>query len=133
MTLSSQVQSSSVLLSRASDSLGEDVKPAVKKFLGLLANTIFVFDNKVLGDDAMLGAPLEVEKRKGKGKVAKVEAVEEEDDSEEQKVIHVELLATETVVEDVVVEADTAARMKLAGKVSCRAYIPPGARVQWAR
>ena len=109
------------------------MKPAVKKFLGLLANTIFVFDNKVLGDDALLGAPLEVEKRKGKGKVAKVEAVEEEDDSEEQKVIHVELLATETVVEDVVVEADTAARMKLAGKVSCRAYIPPGARVQWAR
>ena len=107
------------------------MKPAVKKFLQLLANTVFVFDNKVLGDEALLGAPPEVEKRKGKGEGAEVEAVEEED--EEQKVIHVELLATETVVEEVVVEAETAARMKLAGKLSCRAYIPPGARVQWAR
>ena len=109
------------------------MKPALKKFLALLANTVFVFDNKMLGDDALLGAPVEVEKRKGKGKAAKVESIEDEDDSEEQRVIHVELLATETVVEDVVVEQDTEARMKLAGKLSCRAYIPPGARVKWAR
>merc|ERR1711962_1018513 len=31
------------------------------------------------------------------------------------------------------VEEETSARMKLAGKLSCRAYLPPGATVSWAR
>lgn len=79
----------------------------------------------------LLGKLMKLIRKKGKGKVSN-KSVEEEEE-QEQEVIHVELLATETVVEDVVVEENTVARMKVAGKLSCRAYLPPGANVAWAR
>jgi hypothetical protein len=122
-----------VALESDSEPLGEDVKPVMAKFGRMLDTAMFIFGNKVLNDEAVIGKPVVVEGRKGKGKAAKVEAVEEDEEPEEQEVMTVELLATEPPLEDVVVEEGTRARMKLAGKLSCRAYLPPGARVAWAR
>jgi len=111
--------------------LEDDVKEILVKFTQQLDNSRFVFNNKVMSDDDVIGKAHEVDKKKGKGKISNKPVEEEEE--QEQEVIHVELLATETVVEDVVVEENTVARMKVAGKLSCRAYLPPGANVAWAR
>ena len=41
------------------------------------------------------------------------------------------MLMAEPALDDVVVEKKTSARMKLAWKRSCRAYLPPGATVSY--
>merc|ERR1712013_141978 len=79
-----------VALSSCDDPLSEDIKPVFDKFHSLLNSAIYIFDNKVLSENSLLGKTVEVEK-------------------------------------------ETSARMKLAGKLSCRAYLPPGATVSWAR
>merc|ERR1719341_2635481 len=125
-----------VALPSCEDSLAEDIKPVLAKFYRLLDSATYIFDNKVLGSDTMLGKAVEVEKKKGKSKgVAKVETEDGEGEEEEkrQEVMKVELLMAEPSLDDVVVEEQTSARMKLAGKLSCRAYLPPGANVSWAR
>jgi len=126
-----------VALPSCEDSLAEDVKPVLAKFYHLLDSATYIFDNKVLGSETVLGKAVEVEKKKGKGKGgAKVQTEEEgdeEDDDKRQEVVKVELLMAEPTLDDVVVEEQTSARMKLAGKLSCRAYLPPGANVSWAR
>merc|ERR1712013_551334 len=108
-----------VALSSCDDPLSEDIKPVFDKFHSLLNSAIYIFDNKVLSENSLLGKTMEVEKKKGKSRGAKVEA-EDEDEQEDAK-------------RQVVVEEETSARMKLAGKLSCRAYLPPGATVSWAR
>ena len=115
--------------------LSKDIKPVLEKFNGLLDSATYIFDNKVLSSDTVLGKAVEVEnKKKNKSKGAKVETEDvEEDEDKRQAVVKVELLMAEPMLEDVVVEEDTSARMKLAGKLSCRAYLPPGANVSWAR
>ena len=107
----------------------------MEKFNGLLDSATYIFDNRVLSSDTVLGKAVEVEnKKKNKNKGAKVETEDvEEDEDKRQAVVKVELLMAEPMLEDVVVEEDTSARMKLAGKLSCRAYLPPGANVSWAR
>ena len=125
-----------VALPSCEDSLAEDIKPVLAKFYRLLDSATYIFDNKVLGSDTMLGKAVEVEKKKGKSKgVAKVETEDGEGEEEEkrQEVMKVELLMAEPSLDDVVMEEETSARMKLAGKLSCRAYLPPGANVAWAR
>ena len=124
-----------VALPSCEDSLAEDIKPVLAKFSHLLDSAVYIFDNKVLSSETVLGKAVEVEKKKGKSKgSAKVEKEEgeEEDDDKRQEVMKVELLMAEPALDDVVVE-ETNARMKLAGKLSCRAYLPPGANVSWAR
>merc|ERR1719295_261401 len=124
-----------VALPSCEDSLAEDIKPVLAKFSHLLDSGVYIFDNKVLSSETVLGKAVEVEKKKGKSKgSAKVEKEEgeEEDDDKRQEVMKVELLMAEPVLDDVVVE-ETNARMKLAGKLSCRAYLPPGANVSWAK
>ena len=76
-----------------------------------------------------------MEKKKGKSKIVKVdpEDEDEQEDPRKQEVMKVEMLVAEPALDDVVVEEETSARMKLAGKLSCRAYLPPGATVSWAR
>ena len=78
---------------------------------------------------------MEVEKKKCKSRGVKVETEDEdeEEDAKKQEVVKVEILMAEPALDDVVVEEQTSARMKLAGKLSCRAYLPPGATVSWAR
>ena len=124
-----------VALPSCEDSLAEDIKPVLAKFYRLLDSATYIFDNKVLGSDTVLGKAVEVEKKKGKGKGGvKVEAEDgEEEEEKRQQVMKVELLMAEPALDDVVVEEETSARMKLAGKLSCRAYLPPGANVAWAR
>ena len=124
-----------VALPTCEDPLSEDIKPVLEKFNGLLDSATYIFDNKVLSSDTVLGKAVEVEnKKKNKNKGAKVETEDvEEDEDKRQAVVKVELLMAEPMLEDVVVEEDTSARMKLAGKLSCRAYLPPGANVSWAR
>ena len=124
-----------VALSSCEDSLAEDIKPVLAKFSHLLDSAVYIFDNKVLSSETVLGKAVEVEKKKGKSKgSAKVEKEEgeEEDEDKKQEVVKVELLMAEPALDDVVVE-ETNARMKLAGKLSCRAYLPPGANVSWAK
>jgi len=114
--------------------LARDAALAMDKFKVLLDSAVFVFDNKMLRDDTVLGKPVEVEKKKGKGKAAKaVEEAEDEEEEEVQEVVKVELLMRERRLEEVVTEEGSKARMKLAGKVACRCYLPPGATVAWAR
>jgi len=125
-----------VALPSCEDSLAEDIKPVLAKFYRLLDSATYIFDNKVLGSDIVLGKAVEVEKKKGKSKGSvKVETEdgEEEEEEKRQQVMKVELLMAEPALDDVVVEEETSARMKLAGKLSCRAYLPPGANVAWAR
>ena len=126
-----------VALPSCEDPLGEDVKPVLAKFNHLLDSATYIFDNKVLSSETVLGKAVEVEKKKGKSKggakVQTEEDGEEEDEDKRQEVVKVELLMAEPVLDDVVVEEQTSARMKLAGKLSCRAYLPPGANVSWAR
>ena len=124
-----------VALPTCEDPLSKDIKPVLEKFNGLLDSATYIFDNKVLSSDTVLGKAVEVEnKKKNKNKGAKVETEDvEEDEDKRQAVVKVELLMAEPMLEDVVVEEDTSARMKLAGKLSCRAYLPPGANVSWAR
>ena len=125
-----------VALPSCEDSLAENIKPVLAKFSCLLDSATYIFDNKVLSSETVLGKPAEVEKKKGKSKgSAKVEKEEgeEEDDDKRQEVMKVELLMAEPALDDVVVKEETSARMKLAGKLSCRAYLPPGANVSWAR
>ena len=78
---------------------------------------------------------MKVEKKKGKSKSLKVdpEDKDEQEDAKRQEVVKVEMLVAEPALDDVVVEEKTSARMKLAGKLSCRAYLPLGATVAWAR
>ena len=78
---------------------------------------------------------MKVEKKKGKSKSLKVdpEDKDEQEDAKRQEVVKVEMLVAEPALDDVMVEEETSARMKLAGKLSCRAYLPPGATVSWAR
>merc|ERR1719454_153097 len=124
-----------VALSSCDDPLSEDIKPVFDKFHSLLNSAIYIFDNKVLSENSLLGKAMEVEKKKGKSRGAKVET-EDEDEQEDvkrQEVVKVEMLVAEPALDDVVVEEETSARMKLAGKLSCRAYLPPGATVSWAR
>ena len=113
----------------------ENPLSVLEKFNGLLDSATYIFDNKVLSSDTVLVKAVEVEnKKKNKSKGAKVETEDvEEDEDKRQAVVKVELLMAEPMLEDVVVEEDTSARMKLAGKLSCRAYLPPGANVSWAR
>ena len=124
-----------VALPSCEDSLAEDIKPVLAKFYRLLDSATYIFDNKVLGCDTVLGKAVEVEKKKGKSKGGvKVEAEDgEEEEEKRQQVMKVELLMAEPALDDVVMEKETSARMKLAGKLSCRAYLPPGANVAWAR
>ena len=126
-----------VALPSCEDPLGEDVKPVLAKFNHLLDSATYIFDNKVLSSETVLGKAVEVEKKKGKSKggakVQTEEEGEEEDEDKRQEVVKVELLMAEPALDDVVVEEQTSARMKLAGKLSCRAYLPPGANVSWAR
>ena len=124
-----------VALSSCDDPLSEDIKPVFDKFHSLLNSAIYIFDNKVLSENSLLGKTMEVEKKKGKSRGAKVEAEDEDEqeDAKRQEVVKVEMLVAEPVLDDVVVEEKTSARMKLAGKLSCRAYLPPGATVSWAR
>lgn len=126
-----------VALPSCEDPLGEDVKPVLAKFNHLLDSATYIFDNKVLSSETVLGKAVEVEKKKGKSKggakVQTEEDGEEEDEDKRQEVVKVELLMAEPALDDVVVEEQTSARMKLAGKLSCRAYLPPGANVSWAR
>lgn len=101
--------------------LARDAALAMDKFKVLLDSAVFVFDNKMLGDDTVLGKPVEVEKKKGKGKATKaVEEAEDEEEEEVQEVVKVELLMRERRLEEVVTEEGSKARMKLAGKVACR-------------
>ena len=58
---------------------------------------------------------------------------DEQEDAKRQGVVKVEVLVAELALDNAVVEEKTSARMKLAGKLSCRAYLPPGATVSWAR
>jgi len=124
-----------VALSSCDDPLSEDIKPVFDKFHSLLNSAIYIFDNKVLSENSLLGKTMEVEKKKGKSRGAKVEAEDEDEqeDAKRQEVVKVEMLVAEPALDDVVVEEETSARMKLAGKLSCRAYLPPGATVSWAR
>jgi len=117
------------------DPSSEDIKPVFDKFHSLLNSAIYIFDNKVLSENSLLGKSMEVEKKKGKSRGAKVETEDEDEqeDAKRQEVVKVEMLVAEPALDDVVVEEKTSARMKLAGKLSCRAYLPPGATVSWAR
>ena len=109
-----------VAMAEDSSDLAKDAQLAMDKFQVLLDSAVFVFDNKMLKDDTVIGKPVEVEKKKGKGKAGKaVEEVEEEEE-EVQEVVKVELLMRERRLEEVVTEEGSQARMKLAGKVSCR-------------
>ena len=58
---------------------------------------------------------------------------DEQKDAKRQEVVKVEVLVAELALDNAVVEEKTSARMKLAGKLSCRAYLPLGATVAWAR
>ena len=58
---------------------------------------------------------------------------DEQEDAKRQEVVKVEVLVAELALDDAVVEEKTSARMKLAGKLSCRPYLPLGATVAWAR
>lgn len=64
---------------------------------------------------------MEVEKKKGKSRIVKVETEDkdEQEDAKRQEVVKVEVLVAEIALDDVVVEEKTSARMKLAGKLSC--------------
>ena len=106
-------------------SLSEDFKPVFDKFHSLLDSAIYIFDNKFLSENTLLGKTMEVE----------TEDEDEEEDAKKQEVVKVEIFMAEPALDDVVVEEKTSARMKLAGngKLSCRAYLPPGATVSWAR
>ena len=106
-------------------SLSEDFKPVFDKFHSLLDSAIYIFDNKFLSENTLLGKTMEVE----------TEDEDEEEDAKKQEVVKVEIIMAEPALDDVVVEEKTSARMKLAGngKLSCRAYLPPGATVSWAR
>ena len=97
----------------------ENPLSVLEKFNGLLDSATYIFDNKVLSSDTVLGKAVEVEnKKKNKNKGAKVETEDvEEDEDKRQAVVKVELLMAEPMLEDVVVEEDTSARMKLAGKL----------------
>ena len=116
-------------------SLSEDFKPVFDKFHSVLKSAIYIFDNKSLSENTLLGKTMEVEKKKCKSRGVKVETEDEdeEEDAKKQEVVKVKMFMAEPALDDVVVEEKTSARMKLAGKLSCRAYLPPGATVSWAR
>ena len=85
-----------VALTSDEKDLSKDVSPGIEKFSDMLKNCVFVFDNKMLGDNHVVGKALEVEKKKGKGK-SKNEVVEEKSDEEDcasQEVIAAEILFT---------------------------------------
>jgi len=114
--------------------LSKDVTPGVERFSENLRNCIFVFDNQMFGDKHVIGKTIEVEKKKGKGR-AKSEVQESSDleDCSAQAVINLELLFTDSSCPADVVTQSSAVRLKFAGKVSSRSYLPPGATVQAAK
>jgi len=124
-----------VALTSDEKDLSKDVSPGIEKFSDMLKNCVFVFDNKMLGDNHVVGKALEVEKKKGKGK-SKNEVVEEKSDEEDcasQEVITAEILFTESSYPEEVVAQSTVVRLKFAGKISSRTYLAPGATVQMAK
>ena len=60
-----------------------------------------------------------MEKKKGKSKIVKVdpEDEDEQEDPRKQEVMKVEMLVAEPALDDMMVEEETSARMKLAGKL----------------
>jgi len=124
-----------VALTSDEKDLSKDVLPGVDKFADMLQNCVFVFDNKMLDDKYILGKALEVEKKKGKGKMKTETALEgtDEDDCASQEVLNAELLFTESLYPEDVVAQNTVIRLKFAGKLSSRSYLAPGTTVQMAK
>jgi len=113
--------------------LKKEIKSGVSKYRESLENCIFIFDNKIVGNEELLGKPVETEKKKGKGKVNKNEDFDGSELEEGQEIRNVELLFKDRCVPDAQIDESTKVRLKFAGRISSRSYLPPGAKVAWAK
>ena len=79
------------------EELSQDLIPAVHKLEENLAGCIFVFSNKILPDDQLIGKPFEIDKKKSSSNRA-VKSQQESPDSSEldevQEIVSVQLLVT---------------------------------------
>ena len=79
------------------EELSRDLIPAVQKMEENLAGCIFVFSNKILPDDQVIGKPFEIDKKKSSSNRA-VKSQQESPDSSEledvQEIVSVQLLVT---------------------------------------
>merc|ERR1719209_2116682 len=57
-----------VALPSCEDSLAENIKPVLAKFSCLLDSATYIFDNKILSSETVLGKPAELKMKKGKSK-----------------------------------------------------------------
>jgi len=123
-----------VAVSENNNDLSKDTALGLSKFLKLLNTSIFIIDNKLLSEKEILGKPVESDKKKKSKLTKKVSLDPSEEESQEQEKVAVELLFEETEIpEDSSVSEDTKVRMKFAGRLSSRTFLPPGATVQWAK
>ena len=129
--------------------LVDDLAPAMEKLEENLSHCIFVFGNKLLQDNEVLGKPFDMDKKKGKGK-NRNESLDEDDDNA-QTIMNVELLMTgiytqykqipdynlpsalDSLCPQNVEIQPSVVRMKVAGKLCSRVYLAPGATVTSAK
>jgi len=123
-----------VALTSDEKDLSKDVAPGVARFEEMLKKCIFVFDNQILGDQRVVGKSVEVEKKKGKGKIKN--DTQDNLDLEDccaQEVLNVELLFSDSSCPSEVVPQSSLVRLKFAGKLASRSYLAPGATVKLAK
>jgi len=113
------------------DELSNDLEIAVARMEENLKHSIFIFGNKVLGDKDVLGKTFDYDKKKSKGKNKNETDVD--GDVEVQTVLNVELLMTDNLCPESVSLQQSVIRMKVAGKLSSRVYLAPGASVENAK
>jgi len=114
--------------------LHKDVSPGIEKFSSMLENCIFIFENQMLDDKYVVGKSIESDKKKVKGKnKVEVQDSSDVDESLMQELVGVELLFADVSCPTDVDSRKTNVRMKIAGKISSRSYIAPGASVLLAK
>jgi len=118
-----------VALQRDDGELAQEVVPAVDTMEKNLQDCLFIFSNKLLPDSQVIGKPVETDNKRIKGK-SKTEVLDTSLEVEEQEVITTDLLFTDTQCPAEAQTRETAARLKVAGRLCCRCYLPPGATVR---
>lgn len=115
------------------------VEKGVEKFGKSLRNCLCLFDNQLRGDEELIApAQLEAPDKKGKGRQSERKGVsvleEDMDESKERLKVKVQLLLKdEGACQDDVAVRDSNIRIKLAGKLTTRAFVPYGTTIRECR
>jgi len=113
---------------KASKMLHTHAEKGVLKFERSLATSLCLFNSELKGPEETICPPQFEAKKKGKGKHKQMEAEEEEEEGSFKFSVHILVQDDPNVGEEVLIE-DNNIRIKLAGKMTSRSYMPKGSSI----